>query len=226
MIIDFKRGNVTYKDLPDNVSNFYPKEDLLQVEYGNYTLDLGWYKSIFHLMIIKDSDWDFPVYSKNFSDFTHIQKELIEAIDVADFLIDLNEIIEAEMYLGKTTGDLQKEIHENMWMITFPLGFKQMNKDWFSNFIEEVIDNRKNQINQNAIFYLWYDSMANQIRFNIISAMHNSLPFGCNLEVVNDSNLIYQELVNSSPLIHVESIDDSEEFSEEDYVLKVFVRNL
>ena len=48
---------------------------------------------------------------------------------------------------------------------------------------ERIIENRQQQLDQantdhGMIFYLWFDELALQLRFNLISDAHERLPFG------------------------------------------------
>ena len=54
--IDFAPGVIDYIDT-------YKKEDMLQVHFPmNYVLDMGWYDGVYRLYIIKDNDWESPIY--------------------------------------------------------------------------------------------------------------------------------------------------------------------
>ncbi len=55
--IDFAPGVIDYVDT-------YKKEDMLQVHFPkNYVLDMGWYYGVYRLYIIKDYNWESPIYS-------------------------------------------------------------------------------------------------------------------------------------------------------------------
>ncbi len=72
--IDFKSGKIIYDEFHvDFTKSFLEqidslKEDLLQVKYtDDYLLDLGWYPEYkvdgkFVVQLIKDRNWDAPVY--------------------------------------------------------------------------------------------------------------------------------------------------------------------
>ncbi|MBH5317216.1 hypothetical protein I6N90_05255 [Paenibacillus sp. GSMTC-2017] len=64
--IDFSPGIVTYNGTDD-----LDQEDIFQVIYidgNNYTLDVGWYPTLFKVVAIKDYDWDNPVLMRRCTD--------------------------------------------------------------------------------------------------------------------------------------------------------------
>ncbi|UQZ36574.1 hypothetical protein C2I18_25365 [Paenibacillus sp. PK3_47] len=62
--INFSPGIVTY-----NVPQYLGQEDILQVSYTendiDYTIDVGWYRKWFAVVVIKDMDWENPVLEKH-----------------------------------------------------------------------------------------------------------------------------------------------------------------
>lgn len=57
------------------------KEDMLQIGYGDYILDVGWLpehdeKGSFILIVIKDFNWDKPVVTKKIKDIYDLKKNL------------------------------------------------------------------------------------------------------------------------------------------------------
>lgn len=91
--INLRNGILVYDDfnidfnipLQDQILNL--QEDLLQIQYGNnIILDVGWYPDLdplgnFIIYIIKDFDWDYPLYKKVVK-LKDIAKELQKAIDL------------------------------------------------------------------------------------------------------------------------------------------------
>lgn len=72
----------------------------------------------------------------------------------------------------------------------------------YVKFINDVIDNRRDQVknateNHGMIFYLWFDRMASQLRFNLISNIHEELPFQCKLELIENIEPIIVEFLES-----------------------------
>lgn len=96
--IDFHGSRIVYSDFQINVDLplhdqiLELQEDLLQVSYGQYTLDLGWYPASdpqghFIIHIIENSDWSNPLYKKKAS-IRNLKKELEKAIQLVRALKD------------------------------------------------------------------------------------------------------------------------------------------
>ena len=95
MNIDFlgKKGNVIFNDfslkqsIPLNEQRDELKEDMLQVEYpGGYLLDVGWRPSFnlngnFYICLIKDFDWDTPIYNGSAKDIVSLLFEINQTIN-------------------------------------------------------------------------------------------------------------------------------------------------
>ncbi|ENT8825954.1 hypothetical protein MMK51_000653 [Proteus mirabilis] len=95
MDIDFSKnsGVITFNDF--SVSDDIPlenqlnelKEDMLQVEFPDgYLLDIGWRPSFeidgqFKLVLIKDYDWEQPVYSDSASNLFELKDKIQIAIN-------------------------------------------------------------------------------------------------------------------------------------------------
>lgn len=79
--IDFAPGDIDYIDT-------YKKEDMLQVHFPmNYVLDMGWYDGVCRLYIIKDNNWESPIYlysteqeSELFSVLNDCKERILELI--------------------------------------------------------------------------------------------------------------------------------------------------
>ncbi|MCU1791226.1 hypothetical protein CUU54_20560 [Pectobacterium polaris] len=92
--IDFsiKGGNVTFDDFP--IRDGEPlgiyiddlKEDMLQVEFPRgYLLDIGWRPSFelngkFYAVLIKDHDWEKPIYSESARDLNGLKNKINNAL--------------------------------------------------------------------------------------------------------------------------------------------------
>lgn len=95
MNIDFltKKGEIVFNELSleQNISldkqQDSLKEDMLQVEFpGGYILDVGWRPSFdingrFYIYLIKDFDWDAPVYNGNAGDIDSLVFEINQALN-------------------------------------------------------------------------------------------------------------------------------------------------
>lgn len=68
------------------------KEDLLQLKFNKYIIDLGWYPEFnvegsFHIVVIKNNNWDNPSYKKTCSDIKQVPGLLQAAIDYVHILL-------------------------------------------------------------------------------------------------------------------------------------------
>lgn len=92
--IDFseKNGTVVFDDfnISENTSlseqAYELKEDMLQITFPNWSiLDVGWRPSFeingsFKLLLIKDYNWDNPIYSDSLSSVSELKKSIEIAI--------------------------------------------------------------------------------------------------------------------------------------------------
>lgn len=83
-----KRGIITFNDF--SIRNDIPlenqldelKEDMLQVKFPNgYFLDIGWRPSFeidgqFKLVLIKDFNWENPIYSDSANDLFELEEKI------------------------------------------------------------------------------------------------------------------------------------------------------
>jgi len=95
--IDFKDGNIIFDDFAINF--FFPllgqeltlKEDLLQVDYGNYLLDIGWYPEFeingkFIIQIISNFNWEKPIVKTKTKNLKSLKKAIKKAVDIIESL--------------------------------------------------------------------------------------------------------------------------------------------
>lgn len=72
-------------DYSEEKNLFYLTEDLLQIEFENLILDLGWYGEIstnegeFKIYLIQNQDWENPIIKKS-SKYQKVIKETLEEI--------------------------------------------------------------------------------------------------------------------------------------------------
>ncbi|WP_159514027.1 MULTISPECIES: hypothetical protein [Enterobacter] len=95
MNIDFsvKKGDIVFnefslkKDIPLSKQLDELKEDMLQVEFPDgYILDVGWRPSFdvngkFYIYLIKDCNWEEPVYSGSAEDVELLELKVKHAIN-------------------------------------------------------------------------------------------------------------------------------------------------
>lgn len=73
-------------------------------------------------------------------------------------------------------------------------------------------------------FYVWFDVLAVQLRFSLISTMHEKLPFGCKLEILDDIQPIIASFLNNPYRNGIRLKEDiGENQEEEEHVLPVFL---
>ena len=97
--LDFKPGKVTYDGFDVNPSMPFEKqldslrEDLFQVSYnGKYTIDIGWLsdgdpKGNFIVCIIKDYDWEAPIYRKQTNNLKQLDQFVEECAKMVKDLL-------------------------------------------------------------------------------------------------------------------------------------------
>ncbi|MCZ8960019.1 hypothetical protein [Escherichia albertii] len=95
MNIDFsiKKGEIVFnefslkQDIPLGEQLDELREDMLQVEFPDgYILDVGWRPSFdingkFYIYLIKDFDWEEPVYSGNAENIDSLELKINQAIN-------------------------------------------------------------------------------------------------------------------------------------------------
>lgn len=149
-----------------------------------------------------------------------------------EYFEDLEEIINDSIYIGSSEADLQEEVDTNMWRISISTDLvNQITADEFIEFLNKVIKNRIGQIensisNRGMYFYLWFDIMASQLRFNLISDINKKLPFNCEIKILNDPRGIIDSFLKS-PFhngVPIEGYNDDSE--EKEFILKIYKLHL
>lgn len=91
--IDLQSGKITFNEFNIDFGVPYSKqvesllEDLIQIEYENgYLIDLGWYPEYnpqgkFILQVIRNYNWEKPVYIKDSRDEKTLEKIFLKAIN-------------------------------------------------------------------------------------------------------------------------------------------------
>ncbi|WCM59862.1 hypothetical protein [Paenibacillus polymyxa] len=116
---------------------------------------------------------------------------------------DLENIITDTIFIGSSEYDLDEESANNMWCISSNIELKKaLTLKDYRDFFNRVIQNRRDQIigstlNHGMIFYLWFDQLACQLRFNLISDLHKKLPFQCDLEIIEHMDDMILAFLNS-----------------------------
>lgn len=148
-------------------------------------------------------------------------------VNKTDFFNDLSSQISEPLYLTDKTDEVNEEIKHNHWSISATKDIiTQTTTTDFLDFIQKVKENYKNQLDNSShdidlIFYLWFDEMAGQLRFNFINSNHDKLPFGCQLKHTDRPEEIVDEFIKSKylegiPWTELETIETKEELAEAD----------
>ncbi|MDF9840419.1 MULTISPECIES: hypothetical protein [unclassified Paenibacillus] len=76
--IDFTPGIVTYDG-----TKFLDQEDIFQVAYreDSYTLDVGWYRKVFKVVVINNLDWEKPALEKRCTNPDQLYELVQECVD-------------------------------------------------------------------------------------------------------------------------------------------------
>lgn len=150
---------------------------------------------------------------------------------------DFEEIIDSPIFIAGDKELLDKEISTNMWDISFDdTLIKYMAMDNLLQFIDNLLNKKKQQLSElnvscGAIFYMWFDEMACQLRFNLISDVHKKLPFGCQLNIVDSPHSILTHFLQSQCNQEIlwdelEEINDGYDNAKDIFILNVFVKKL
>ena len=102
--------------------------------------------------------------------------------------------------------DIIAEAHGNLW--TFGLDDKQrasVTPDEVEAFIRAVLVARGRWLTERQAgpmrFYCWHDAQAGQLRFSLVSAVHDSLPFGCLIELAKDLNVVIRHFLEDDSVM-------------------------
>lgn len=96
-LINFKSGTITYNSfdinprIPLSRQRFSLQQDMLQVDYGLYTIDVGWYPSLnpkgrFVIYLIYDCDWDDPIHKTEARNLAALKIGLQKMVDYCESL--------------------------------------------------------------------------------------------------------------------------------------------
>jgi hypothetical protein len=148
-----------------------------------------------------------------------------------DFFKDLSNQISEPIYLTEKTDELNEEINHNQWILSAPADIiSQSTTTDFLGFIQKVKGHYKNQLDKSQleidlIFYLWFDEVAGQLRFNFINSNHDKLPFGCKLNHTERPEEIVDQYLKSKyhygiPWNELETLETPEQIAKVDTLEK------
>lgn len=157
-------------------------------------------------------------------------------------LIDLEFIVNDDIYLCGSSSGVKEEIYNNFWQISFDENLSlKLSKNDLHYFLSLLLKKRKEQIAiiSNTLvvtFYMWVDEQSNQLCFNLLSGQDITLPFGCTVHVVNSVDIIFNKFIHvlRNPALSWNNIEiieqgdsrwdsDEEDIDPKKYVLEVYV---
>ncbi|HSC25314.1 MAG TPA: hypothetical protein VLB80_03820 [Candidatus Babeliales bacterium] len=151
-------------------------------------------------------------------------------------IVDLDVVIDSSILITGKSILQEQETLNNMWILSIDYcTAKRISVTHFIDFLSSLLQNKTKQliqanISNSAIFYMWFDELAAQLRFNIISNVNQKLPFGCQIEIINSPNLILEEFLTSHyhsgiSWNELKQLDNTmnHDDDEKPFILKVFV---
>jgi len=121
------------------------------------------------------------------------------------FLDWLVEVEQDQVVIDATQAGLETEARKNLW--TFSLTEQQaqeLKPEEVLHFLQTVISARERLITERfghqhpMVFYCWFDELAAQLRFSLVSACHNQLPFKSRVNLVVELIFIVESFLASS----------------------------
>ena len=116
-----------------------------------------------------------------------------EHADTNPFPEWLEEVANDPLTVDASEKGLLSECRENLW--TFGISQSQTEATTVEDvldFLSGIMQSRERQINARSgqinpmVFYCWFDEQASQLRFSLVSASHDRLPFGAIVEETDD----------------------------------------
>ena len=155
-------------------------------------------------------------------------------------LARIYELCHEPLYLGTSSADLPREIAENRWLISATQDeCAEVSVTEVISAINAVSSCWKARVvaradSRGALFYIWFDEMASQLRCCVISDRNAVLPFGCVTEPVSRMEPIivaflsssYHEGIRWEELDEVEWSVPGEDDERQEIPLQVFVEQM
>ena len=152
----------------------------------------------------------------------------------------LKEYLDEPLFITEKNTELKKEMDRNYWWINGSMEqITSLNFQEWQQYLSTIISNRQEQLDNSSVdtdllFYCYHDHQAGQLRFNVISASHTELPFGCKYKEDTLDNILkaflsdeFFGVIPKEMLIPI-SDDEAEMLEKEDneFVAKVFIKKL
>jgi len=154
--------------------------------------------------------------------------------DISDLNFVINAPLKVPLIAVEDKTSNNNAIIKNMWVLSFSLtAINEIHAQDLIKFVAKFLEKKRQEITQKGIaspivFYMWFDEMAAQLRFNTIIAFNKKLPFGCKVDIVDSPEPIIQDFLASHyhdgiPWSELEESEDDLDEDEEPFILKVFV---
>ena len=103
----------------------------------------------------------------------------------------LSELSAKHLVLGL---DSSVEAQNNLWYGSVPLVERQVTASEVVGFLHEAVALLRAKVQRlgvpDAQIYAWHDEMAGQLRISVARCQRNALPFGCEVVVLDDPNVV------------------------------------
>jgi hypothetical protein len=103
-----------------------------------------------------------------------------------------SDVLDDEVHLEGSAEGFEAERRQNMWRLGAPSEqLRQTTPERLAAWVQQLIEDRREKVRrgyrgQRAVFYLWFDAQAGQLRFNVMSDHGQPLPFGAEVRLVDD----------------------------------------
>ena len=146
--------------------------------------------------------------------------------DVSNLDLIIDDSLNFPLFVVGDPASNNQDIVKNMWEVSLdPAARACLSLKDLNNFVTSFLENRKQQLseqhgNNSVIFYMWFDDVAAQLRFNVVSLFDNKLPFAYEVEVLESPESIFVDLLASQ--YSKKSSDEDKKAS----VLKLYIAQL
>ena len=139
---------------------------------------------------------------------------------------DIRDFFNRKLYFASGVDELDRELENNCFdLVLSARESKKFSVPQICDLLTAIKDKQQADAPADLRYYLWYDALANALRFGFINAAHDKLPFGCKLQIVDSEAEIVQNFLASSagtPLDLANFTDDIKDDEEREFVLKVY----
>ena len=138
----------------------------------------------------------------------------------------LQKNLSRKLYFAPSVDELDRELENNCFdLVLSARESKKFSVPQICDLLTAIKDKQQADAPVDLRYYLWFDALANALRFGFINAAHDKLPFNCKLQIVDSEAEIVQNFLASSagnPLDLANFTDDIKDDEEPAFVLKVY----